>query len=291
MKSRFDGETRLVGIIGWPVEHSASPAMHNAALQSMGLNWRYLPLAVEPGELRAAVERIRAMRFAGANVTLPHKEAIVHLLDELSPVAKAMGAVNLIVRKKNGTLLGDNTDAQGFLVSLSTLVPDLRSRRVAVLGSGGAARAVVCALAQTGAIPVLFARRPHRALKMMHELRTHNPEAQGTVHSFRNLDRIGEQESVLVHATPVGMWPDVKRSPWPDDLPIPNHLVVCDLVYNPTVTRLLARATGAGCQVLDGRGMLVEQAALSLEAWTGCPAPRGVMAQACEEFLNPTKHR
>ena len=272
----MDGRTALVGLMGWPVEHSLSPVMHNAAFAALGLNWRYVPLAVRPGEIEAAVKGLVALGFRGANVTVPHKEAILPVLSTLTPVAERVGAVNTLVigRAADGrvSVTGDNTDVPGFIHALRAggYAP-AGDRTALVLGAGGSARAVAYALLEAGEGHVLVLNRtPQRAQALVSEL------GQGCAWGARlaalaltreTLAEGAQRAGLLVNTTPLGMWPHTAQSPWPEDLPLPAHLTVFDLVYNPLETRLLAQARQAGAQAIDGLDMLVWQGALALALW------------------------
>ena len=168
---KVDGKTQLVGVIAWPVKHSLSPAMHNAAFEALGLNWVYLPLPVPPERVGDAVRGLTALGFAGANVTVPHKQAVIPYLDRLTPAAQAIGAVNTIIVGEDGHLTGDNTDATGFLTDLRAAGIEPASWRPVLLGSGGAARAVAYALGMAGVTPVrILARTPARAEERWREM-------------------------------------------------------------------------------------------------------------------------
>jgi shikimate dehydrogenase len=273
-----------VGIIGWPVAHSLSPAMHNAAFQALGLDWAYVPLPVRPERLAEAIGGLRALGFKGANVTIPHKEAVMSLLDELSPAAQAIGAVNTIVvapaplHPSTLAQLGENTDWLGFLASLRDVGFDPAGKRCAVIGAGGGARAVVYALAQAGGHSVVFNRTLERAVRLVEDLRVAFPDARLEAHPLEDAHRIGQETALLVNATPLGMSnAQVDASPWPDGLPLPSHLTVCDLVYNPLETKLLRQAREAGATAIGGLGMLVHQGAAAFRLWTGLEPPVDVM--------------
>ena len=286
----MDGTTRLVGIIGWPVAHSLSPAMHNAAFAALGLNWAYVPLPVPPGAVEDALRGLKALGFAGANVTIPHKEAVIPYLDEVTPAARAMGAVNtLLVRREDGTarLVGDNTDAIGFLEDLRAAGFDPAGRRCLVLGAGGGARAVVYALAQAGAQVTLHNRTPRRAQALVQALTPHLPGVSLTAlpAGTRLTDLDLAAFDLLVNTTPVGMWPHPEASPWPEEAPLPPPLPVYDLVYRPAETRLLRQARRAGARAIGGLGMLLRQGAAAFILWTGEPAPLDVMRTALEAAL------
>lgn len=275
------GKTALVGVIGWPIEHSLSPVIHNAAFAELGLDWAYVPLAVHPEQVSVALNGLQALNFVGVNVTLPHKQEVMRYIDQVSDAAHFMGAVNTI-HNKNGDLTGYNTDASGFLNSLIEGGCQPEGLRVAVLGAGGAARAVVFALARAGAKSVVVLNRTiQRAAFLVDDL---NDSFPSTVMSQALTDEalaeLAGQVDLIVNTTSVGMYPDVQECPWPDDVPIPNNTVFYDLVYNPLETRLLARAREAGQITINGLGMLVHQGAIALKIWTGYEAPVTMMRAA-----------
>jgi shikimate dehydrogenase len=288
----IDGRTQLVGLIGWPVEHTFSPAMHNAAFDSLGLNWRYVPLPVRPGHVEAAVRGLPALGFRGANVTVPHKQAVMPALDSIAPNATALGAVNTLVvgwsEDDRPVMGGYNTDAGGFASALQHGGFDPKGKNAVVVGAGGGARAVVYGLLEVGADEVLmFDVVFQRAQALVSDLKQEGREhvlrimpltTEAIVESARAAD-------LLINATPVGMWPHVDGSIWPDGAPIPPGLAVFDLVYNPSETRLLRQARESGARAIGGLEMLVGQGASAFEMWTGQPAPVEVMMSACEGAL------
>lgn len=278
---------RRIGLIGWPVGHSLSPAMQNAAFAALGMDWEYILLPVPPGEVGAAVRRLAARGFRGANVTVPHKEAVMPYLSHVTEAARAIGAVNTIVVEEDGTLLGENTDWTGFLAALREAGFEPEGRRALILGAGGAARAVAYALARSGAHAVVLNRTLERAEALVRDLGPATPRGlleAGPLEPTA-LIREARRADLLVNATSVGMWPRADESPWPDGLPIPAHLVVMDLVYRPLETKLLRQAREAGARTVDGLGMLVHQGARAFECWTGRPAPVEVMRAACYRAL------
>ncbi len=288
----IDGRTQLVGLIGWPVAHSLSPVMHNAAFRVLGLPWCYVPLPVPPGQVEAAVRGIVALGFRGVNVTIPHKRAVIPVLDHLASVADALGAVNTIAVAREGddraTLIGHNTDVEGFIRPLRRAGFDPAGARVVILGAGGAARAAVFALLQAGAAEVTVLNRTRAAAQsLIAEGGAGFPQTRGFALPLapETLVESARAADLLVNATPLGMWPDVHTSPWPDGVPIPRHLTIYDLVYNPLRTRLLEQARRSGAQTIGGLEMLVEQGARALEIWTGMPAPVEVMAKVCRRAL------
>jgi len=275
MPPTINGKTKLVGLIGWPVEHSLSPAMHNSAFAALSLNWCYAPLPVHPERLGEAVAGLRAMSFVGANVTVPHKEAVMSYLDDVAPEAQAIGAVNTIAVRKG--LIGYNTDWRGFLTALSEGGDDAQGKRAVVLGAGGAARAVVYALAQVGAQVTVLNRTLARAQALVKDF---SPLFPALPLTLQTLEEQTAEAHLLVNATPVGTWPEVNQSIWPQGLTFPGHLTVFDLVYNPRQTKLLRQAEAAGAKAIGGLGMLVHQGAAAFELWTGEKAPVETMYEA-----------
>lgn len=264
--------TRVVCIIGWPLEHSLSPAIHNAAYRAGGLDWVYVPLAVRPGAVGEAVAGIRALGIVGANVTMPHKQDVVGFLDEISGEAVRIGAVNVIVRQGD-KLRGANTDGAGFLRFLERDAGvGVAGTRVLLLGSGGAARAVGVALIDAGARVTLAARDPEKG----EGARAAIGPAAGLV-DLGDAATAAAEADVIVNATPVGSVGE--GMPVPAEAIESRHVVI-DLVYSPPVTPLLAAARSRGARAHNGIGMLIEQAALTFELWTGLPAPAEVMSAA-----------
>ncbi|MER3401520.1 MAG: shikimate dehydrogenase [Thermoflexus sp.] len=295
------GTTRLVGLMGWPVAHSRSPQMHNAAFAALGLDWAYVPLPVRPEDLEAAIRGLRALGFVGANVTVPHKMAVLSYLDEISPLARAVGAVNTL-RFVEGRLIGENTDVDGFRAALAEAGCAVRGQAAAILGAGGAARAVLAALALEGAAEIFVVHRSvERAARMVAELAEGLSRAGLTVppvHWRSPSDPLPEDIALLVNATPVGMAPEVEASPWPPERPFPWGLQhVIDLIYEPPRTRLMALAEAAGIAAHNGLGMLLHQGARAFFLWTGREPPLEVMRRALEggspavPFDNPAAAR
>jgi shikimate dehydrogenase len=278
-----NGETKLVGLIGWPVKHSLSPVMHNAAFAKLGLNWAYVPLPVEPNKVQPAMQGLTALNFKGVNVTIPHKQAVIRYVDELSNAATITGAVNTI-HINHGKFYGYNTDAIGFLNSLLEKDCSPKGMRVAVLGAGGAARAVVYALCRAEAEAVtVFNRTAERAAFLVDDLADAFPDSQLqfaplTRDALRQMDN---NVDLVVNTTSVGMAPHLEKCPWPDDVPMSPRATFCDLIYNPLQTIFLRRAEAAGAKIIDGLGMLVHQGAYAFTQWSGHEAPIDVMRQAC----------
>ncbi len=275
------GATQLLGVIGWPVSHSFSPAMHNAALTELGLNYVYVPLPVAPEAVATAVPGLAALGFRGVNVTVPHKQAVMPLLDELEDAARAIGAVNTIVidHRPPGdapltdlgvSMTGYNTDWSGFLADLAGLGVAVNGRDCLVLGAGGSARAVVYALATSGGQVNVVARRPEQAAALVTTLRPYVGDGL-MARPYAALSAIVSALTapLIVNTTPLGMTPHPEQSPWPDALPLPPGAFVYDLVYNPRETAFMRQAQAAGLQAASGLGMLVHQGARAFELWTG----------------------
>jgi shikimate dehydrogenase len=281
------GRTCLVGVIGWPVEHSLSPAMHNAAFAELGIDWAYVPLPVQPGDVEQALRGLVALNFGGSNVTIPHKQAVMRYMDELGDAAQITGAVNTI-HIQDGKFFGYNTDPYGFLNSLKGAGCRPQGMRVAVLGAGGAARAVVYALARAEVDSVIvFNRTAKRAAFLVDDLTDTFPDSRLSFEALTReaLAALGNKVDLVVNTTSVGMYPQVDACPWPEEVPIPTGALFYDLVYNPLETVFLTRARAAGATAIDGLGMLVHQGALAFEKWTGQQAPVEVMREACLKGL------
>ena len=281
----INGKTQLIGLIGWPVSHSFSPAMHNAAAQALGLNWVYVPLPVPPEKLATAVSSLSALGFRGINITVPHKQTVIPLLDELKPGAQAIGAVNTVVVGADGRLTGHNTDWSGFLADLQAHEVPVAGRDCLILGAGGSARAVAYGLATAGAQVHLLARRIAQAESLIADLRPSLPQATFTSQPLTQLADVAAKFSapLIINCTPLGMTPHEASSPWPADAPFPSGATVYDLVYNPRRTQLMQQAESAGCQAINGLGMLVQQGTKAFALWTGQEPDTAVMRQAIQQ--------
>jgi shikimate dehydrogenase len=271
-------EVFALGLIGYPLAKSLSPDLHHAALRASGLRGVYRLYPVSPlpaGEagLRRMVSRLRSGDLHGLNVTIPHKQNVLAFLDASTPEVEAVGAANTLF-VKNGLLSGDNTDIPGFLADLERLLPGSRGRAL-VLGAGGSARAVVYALAQAGWRITLAARRQSQAEGLLKNLGLAESAAAIPLEA-PDLSALGATE-LIVNTTPVGMHPEPEHSPWPAGVPLPQNAALYDLIYKPAETLLMRQAKAAGLPAFNGLGMLVEQAALAFELWTGARAGRDAM--------------
>jgi len=277
------------GLIGWPVAHSFSPVLQAAAAAHFGLDFTYELMPTGIGQLTERVESLLSDDFRGANVTIPYKQSVLPLMDRLSPAAAAIGAVNTIVvedltsssGKKSQQLVGYNTDYSGFMDDLASKGIPVRDRTCLVLGAGGSARAVTYGLALAGARVHLFARRHEQASRLVEELAESLPESYPQAHAFEEVALfLSYGTPLMVNTTPVGMDPQIERTPWPERTMFPRDADLYDLIYNPLQTRLLRDASEAGCRTFNGLGMLLHQAAESFALWTGLRPPIEQMSAA-----------
>jgi len=273
-----------LGLIGYPLDHSLSSVMQTAALNAAGFDWTYGNLPVSGTGLPRQIEALRAPDWRGANVTLPHKAAVLPLLDEIDPVARAAGVVNCVTNE-DGRLVGTNTDVAALKQELDKLQMAWQGKPAWILGSGGAARACAFALLQRRAAVTVICRRPQQGEDLVAKLQQH-PGASLRIRPWSS-STLAEapRNALIVNATPLGMWPNAEASPWPDDVQLPPQATIFDLIYNPPATALLRRARAAGLEAVNGMGMLVEQGALAFERWTNKAAPRRVMRQAIDRAM------
>jgi shikimate dehydrogenase len=272
---QIDADTQIVTLLGHPVEHSLSPRIHNAAFRAQDVNAVYVATPVHPDRLHAGVEGLQALQFLGANVTVPHKEAVRPLLDDVSERAAAVGAVNTIVRDGE-TLRGDNTDVEGFLTPLVRAMGEaLTDTRMLVFGAGGAARAVAYGLLDhyRPEALTLVARRPAQAEALAADLGGYDPQDALRVSTFEAAGDAVRASRLLVNATPLGMAPETDGTPWPDAGDFGADHVAYDLVYTPEQTRFLRDAADQGATTIGGLDMLVQQAAAAYRQWTGRTMP------------------
>lgn len=270
----ISGATRVAGVIGSPVRHTLSPALHNAAFTQLGLDWLFVAFEVEHGEAQRAIDAMRVLGLAGLSVTMPHKEAVAAAVDELHPSAASLRSVNCVVPRGDGTLMGYSTDGGGFVASLAARGVTVADRTVCLLGAGGAARAIADALGRSGASKVWVLNRTASS-------------AEETAALAAGVGEVGEarhvrEADIVVNATSVGMGTE--------EVPCDIHLlraghVVADIVYHPRTTAFLAAAAAAGATTVDGLGMLVHQAALQQQLWHGTLPDTDAMTAAAEREL------
>jgi shikimate dehydrogenase len=283
----ISGKTKICALIGDPIEHTMSPVMHNTAYKKLGLDYIYIPFRVKPEQLAQAVAGLRALNVRGFNVTIPHKVAIIPLLDGLDPLAEKIGAVNTVVNN-DGELRGFNTDAAGFLRALLEHGIKPKGKKVIVLGAGGASRAITYILAEKGAhLTILNRQQELDWAEDIAQLIREDLRQEVKVLELGHLTEALAGADLLVNATSVGMSPAIKDSPVTAGL-LDKVPVVFDIVYNPIITRLLREAALAGAKTIGGLDMLAWQGALAFEMWTGQTAPIDLMRGEAVKMLEKT---
>ena len=279
-------KTQKVGLVCWPIGHSLSPVMHNAAFKALDIDWVYLPLPVAPDNLAAALAGLKALNFVGCNVSVPYKTQVIPFLDSMDEVSKQMQAVNTI-KIVDGQLIGSNTDPLGFTRQLTNNGVNPDGMRIVVIGAGGAARAAVFGLStfkvrQITILDVVESQGLSLISDLSHRfpegIIDYRPVADESFASFGDVD-------LVVNTSPIGMSPNTDATPWPSNVNLPANAIFYDIVYNPIETKFLSRAKREGHQTLNGLGMLVNQGAASFETWTGIQPPIDLMMQVCENSL------
>lgn len=273
----------IVCCLGQPVAGNPTQYMMEKAFAAAGLDWRYLTLEVPPEKLADGVRGLRALGFRGANFTIPHKVAVLPLLDELSPAAELMGAVNCIQRDGD-RLLGENTDGKGFVQSLKDVL-DPAGKKFVIVGAGGAARAIAVELGLTGAAEIVIVNRSQPRGEELVALLSGRTNVVSRLEILKGDYVVPPEADVLINATSIGLGDPQARVPV-DVNSFRSELVVADVIFNPPRTRLIRDAEQRGCRTLDGLGMLVNQAVISFKIWTGVDPDPTVMRDALEEFLN-----
>ncbi|MCK4480881.1 MAG: shikimate dehydrogenase [Candidatus Lokiarchaeota archaeon] len=282
--SFISGHTRVLCVIGYPIEHSMSPIMHNAVIRELKLNYIYLAFKVSPNNLNLAVKGFRAFNIKGINVTLPFKQKIMNYLDDIDPIAQKIGAVNAI-KNDNGNLSGRNTDAEAAKNALINAGYTTSGKNLLILGAGGAARALTYILAEDINKIIIANRTEKRAIKLAKELKKNfSIKVEGKRNSISVLKEESKKADILINTTPIGMYPSVEKSPIPAEF-LHKDLIVYDIVYNPLETKLMKDATKIGCNTIGGLDMLVNQGALAFEWWTNKKPNIDLMKNKIIEFL------
>jgi shikimate dehydrogenase len=281
----ISGKTRVCGVIGDPIEHTLSPAIHNAAFDHLKLDFVFLAFRVKAADLENAVQGMRGLGIHGLNVTMPHKSTVISFLDEVDPTVQFLGSANTILNK-NGRLSGFNTDGVGALKALRENGTELSEKKVLLLGAGGAAKAIAFALAKEVGELVILNRTSEKAKELAEALgRMFNKKVVGGSLSPDAIAKNLRASDILINATSVGMKPHLSQSlvapQW-----LKSNLVVMDIVYNPVETKLAKDAKAAGAKVISGVEMLIYQGAASFEIWTGGSAPIEVMRRAALNKLS-----
>ena len=264
------GKTKLLGVIGHPVEHSLSPVMHNAALAKLGLDYVYLPFPISPENLATAIAGFASIGIVGFSITIPHKQTILPLLSTISPIAQVIGAVNTVTRQGD-TWVGTNTDVEGFIAPLQTTYhQDWSQKKAVILGNGGAARAVVAGCIQLGLAEIHVVGRNWQKLQAFRQSWQNSPFAdQFQIHEWTELPNVLHQANLLVNTTPIGMYPHINDSPLSSQeiSYLPQEAIVYDLIYIPKPSKFLHLAETQGAIIIDGLEMLVQQGAAALKIW------------------------
>jgi shikimate dehydrogenase len=275
----ISGKTKIIGIIGDPVSHTASPAMHNAASASLGLDFVYIPFHVKPDQLQKAIEGLRALSITGVNVTIPHKEAVIPLLDRLDSSAQRTRAVNTIVNEA-GVLVGYNTDGAGFCYALEHEANfNCHGKKIVIIGAGGSAKAIASALAgQPIKSLSIINRHSERARQLAMLLSFSNATVESIEYENpQSWIKACHEADLVINTTPVGMAPDSHALPLPDISWLQSNQLICDIIYSPPTTEFLKRAKIVGASILNGAGMLAGQGVLAYEKFTGALVPYAVM--------------
>ena len=280
----ISSHTKLLCIIGHPIEHSMSPTMHNPALQELGLDYVYVAFDVHPDKLEQAVNAIRTLDIKGLNVTIPHKETIIKYLDEIDPISEKMGAINTI-KNENGYLKATNTDAAGAKKSLIDAGCTIKGKKILFLGSGGAARSIAYLLSADAEKITLTDIVEEKAVSVANEIKKNMAmNIEGKLASEKILAEEIKQTDILINATPIGMHPKEDISPISKSL-LHDELFVFDIIYNPMETKLMKEAAEIGCKTLSGLDMLVNQGVIAFEWWIGKTPNSELMRNKIIEFL------
>ncbi|HBE19741.1 MAG TPA: shikimate dehydrogenase [Cyanobacteria bacterium UBA11149] len=284
---KITGKTKLLGVIGDPIEHSLSPVMHNAAIAKLNLDYIYLPFPIKAQDLQNAIAGFAAIGLQGFSITIPHKQAIIPFLSEISDIAQSVGAVNTVWRTETGWS-GTNTDVAGFIAPLKAYNWDWSQTTAVILGNGGASRAVVVGCYQLGCKSIHIVGRSWEKLQQFQESWLNSPLPITTnIHPDSELPELISQADLLVNTTPVGMYPHIAESPVNLDIMtrLKETAIVYDLIYTPKPTQFLKYATKQGATGIDGLEMLVQQGAAALEIWLQQTPPADIMRQSLQEYL------
>lgn len=280
----ISGEVKICGIIGDPIEHTMSPAMHNAAFYKLGLDYVFVPFLVKKEGLRQAIDGVRGLNIRGLGVTIPHKVAVMQYLDQIDDLAQKIGAVNILVND-NGILTGYNTDAGGFLRALLERGIEPKGKMVAILGAGGASRAISFVLAERGANLIILNRTWDKAIELADRVaRSFGNKIEALPLDKENLTKALGRADIMMNCTNVGMHPHVSETLVTANQ-LKSDMIVFDTVYNPIKTQLLKEAEKAGATTISGVEMLVWQGVLAFEMWTHHKAPVEVMREAVIKML------
>lgn len=277
MKYEITGTTRLTGLLGSPVAHSISPQMHNEAFRALGLDYAYLAFDIDPKDLKQAVEGLKLLNIRGFNLTMPHKTAILDMVDTLTPAAMLANAVNTVT-VEDGKLIGHTTDGIGYMRSVEDAGFSIIGKKMTLLGAGGAATAICTQAALDGVTEIDMFKRKNASWESVLQFIKRVSQHTGCKVSLYDIEDTSQlkasitESAILTNATNVGMAPDTLATPIPTQL-LDSHIIVSDIIYNPRETKLLQDAKNIGCPVMNGLYMLLYQGAASFECWTGQQMP------------------
>lgn len=282
----INGDTSLMGMIGNPVRQSLSPVLHTLTMEKMGINGVYLVFKVEPDQVEAAVASVRALNMIGINVTKPYKQEVIKYLDKLSPEAEACQSVN-VIKNENGTLVGYNTDGRGFLDGIINENVDVADKNILMIGAGGAAYSIAYELAISGVKGInIIARDMSKSRKMASMVNAvKSGVAMGYKLNDEEFEELSEQADIIINCTPLGMKPDIDRAPISTLKKVKPSAVVCDIIYNPSVTKFLAMAQERNLKTINGLPMLLYQGRLFLKTLTGKEPPISFMKEVLQDSL------
>ena len=272
----------LTGVFGDPVDDNPTGVVEEAAFAAKNLNYRYLTVKVLPEDLGKAMDSVQIFGMKGINLTMPHKIKVLPYLDELSPAAKIIGAVNTVIQK-DGKLYGENTDGKGFVTALKNSGETLEGKKVTILGAGGAARAIAVECALNGAVHINIINRSAEKGEELASLIQSETDSSAQYLTWESSIKIPADTQILINATSIGFSPNVTDKPDIDYSTITNQMCVCDVIFNPAETIFLKTAAANGAKIVTGLGMLVQQAALNFTLWTGVEAPVDVMEEALKK--------
>ena len=272
----------LTGVFGDPVDDNLTGVVEEAAFAAKNLNYRYLTIKVLPEDLRKAMDSVKIFDMKGINLTMPHKIKVLPYLDELSPAAEIIGAVNTVIQKE-GKLFGENTDGKGFVTALKNSGETLDKKNVTILGAGGAARAIAVECALNGAAHINIINRSIEKGEELASLIQMKTDSSAKYLNWKNNMEIPSDTDILINATSIGFSPNVTDKPDIDYTTITPEMCVCDVIFNPAETIFLKSAAENGAKTITGLGMLVQQAALNFTLWTGVEAPVDVMEDALKK--------
>jgi len=286
----INASTKILCVIGDPIAHSMSPLMHNSAIQDLKINYSYIAFHVKNDQLKKAIDGMRAFQIQGMNVTIPHKLSVIPFLDEIDPLANQIGAINTI-KNVDGRLIGRNTDGEAAIQAISDAGITLKNKKVVIIGTGGAARAIAFYMAkETQEITLINRSQPSMQLLKENLEKYYSITIKSRLQSDPCNKALIADADILINTTPIGMIPKIEESPIPAEW-MHNKLFVFDIVYNPMNTKLLQNAHQCGCATLGGLDMLINQGALAFEWWTSKKPNRQLMKQRVLEYIAQKNHK